>query len=188
MFKRICLFVSVFFWFCGPVSAAVLAPLPPLISLPGDARITVGFSPGGGAEAAILAGIGQARESIRVAASSFTSRTVSWALLDARKRGVDVRVVADKEWNSGNRYSAVNFLANQGVPVRLNGNYAIFHHKFMVIDGRHVQTGSYNYSAAAANKNAENVLLLWDVPQVARQYEREWQRLWSESEDVKARY
>jgi phosphatidylserine/phosphatidylglycerophosphate/cardiolipin synthase-like enzyme len=156
--------------------------------LPTDARIAVGFSPGGGAEAIILAGIEQARESIQVAASSFTSRAISRALLDARKRGVDVRVIADKEWNSENTYSAVNFLANQGIPVRVNGNYAIFHHKFMIIDGRHVQTGSFNYSAAAANKNVENVLLLWDVQRVAELYDREWQRLWAESVEVKARY
>ena len=70
----------------------------------------------------------------------------------------------------------------------MNGNCAIFHHKFMVFDGRHVETGSFNFSAAAAGKNAENVLMLWDVPQLAEHYAREWQRLWTESSEMEARY
>jgi phosphatidylserine/phosphatidylglycerophosphate/cardiolipin synthase-like enzyme len=78
-------------------------------------------------------------------------------LLDAHKRGVEVQVVADKKGNSS-QYTAVTFLSNQDVPMRLNGRYAIHHHKFMVIDGKHVETGSFNYSAAAADKNAENAL------------------------------
>lgn len=147
----------------------------------------VGFSPHGRAEEIILTGISKAETSIQVAAYSFTSKPISIALLDAHKRGVVVRVVADEKSCNG-RYSAVTFLANQGVPVRICGNYAILHHKFMIFDGRHVQTGSFNFSAAAANKNAENVLLLWNVPEIAEHYNREWQRLWEESIEVKARY
>jgi phosphatidylserine/phosphatidylglycerophosphate/cardiolipin synthase-like enzyme len=58
----------------------------------------------------------------------------------------------------------------------------------MVIDGRHIQTGSFNYSAAAVNKNAENVLVIRDAPELARMYAAEWERLWEEGEDVEARY
>jgi phosphatidylserine/phosphatidylglycerophosphate/cardiolipin synthase-like enzyme len=180
MFKRVCLFVGALLLLCVPLHAAE--------PFPAGASFVVGFSPEGEAEAVILRGIAQAQKSIRVAASSFTSRPISRALVDAHKRGIDVRVIADKEWNRDNAYSAINFLANQGVPVRVNGNYAIFHHKFMILDGRHVQTGSFNYSAAAARRNAENVLLLLDVPQMAEQYDREWQRQWAVSTEVKARY
>ena len=58
----------------------------------------------------------------------------------------------------------------------------------MVIDGRHVQTGSFNYSAAAVDKNAENVLVLWNEPELAAWYAAEWQRLWDEAEALPARY
>ena len=146
-----------------------------------------GFSPRGSSLDIILKGIHSAERSILVAAYSFTSKPIAAALLEAHKRGVDVRVVADKKGNSG-RYTAVTFLANQGVPVRVNGRYAIFHHKFMVIDGRHLETGSFNYSAGAVDKNAENVLLLRDVPDLAGIYGREWEKLWNESEPVEARY
>ena len=147
----------------------------------------IGFSPKGESLQIVLKGISEAKESILVAAYSFTSKPISEALLDAHKRGVRVAVVADHKGNSG-RYTAVNFLANHGVPVRLNGRYAILHHKFMVIDGSAVQLGSFNYSAAAVDKNAENVLLLKDVPGIASQYAEEWNRLWGEGVEVKPNY
>ena len=58
----------------------------------------------------------------------------------------------------------------------------------MVIDGTAVQLGSFNYSSAAVDKNAENVLLLKDVPGIAAKYAAEWKRLWNEGVDVKANY
>lgn len=179
MLKRLCFYCIAFLWLCAPIMAAEPSPV--------GARFEVGFSPYGKAEEIILNGINKADTSIQVAAYSFTSKPISLALLEAHKRGVEVRVVADEKSSNG-KYSAVTFLANQGVPVRVCGNYAIFHHKFMVFDGQHVQTGSFNFSAAAANKNAENVLMLWNVPEIAEHYNEEWQRLWDESYTVVPRY
>lgn len=153
----------------------------------GEMRFAIGFSPKGDALQIILDAINAAEESIQVAAYSFTSKPVATALLDAHKRGVAVNVVADSGSNK-NRYTAVTFLANQGVPVRVNGEYGKLHHKFMIIDQRHLETGSFNYNAAAADRNAENVLLLRDVPDIARIYMNEWQRLWNEAETVAPRY
>jgi len=147
----------------------------------------LGFSPNGDSLQVVLNGITGAEESILVAAYSFTSKPVSEALLEAHNRGVKVSVVADHRGNS-EKYTAVNFLANHQVPVRLNGHYAIMHNKFMVIDGKTVELGSFNYSAAAVDKNAENVLLLKDVPDIAAKYAEEWNRLWDEGIEVKANY
>ena len=94
-------------------------------------------------------------------------------MLDAHKQGVKVQVVADRKANE-KKYSAATFLSNHGVPVRLNGNYAIHHNKLMVIDAEQVETGGFNYTAAAADKNAENVLLLWHVKPLAETYRKEW--------------
>ena len=58
----------------------------------------------------------------------------------------------------------------------------------MIIDGSTLETGSFNYSAAATNKNAENVLVLWNSPNVATSYEQEWQRLWNEAAPLSAKY
>jgi phosphatidylserine/phosphatidylglycerophosphate/cardiolipin synthase-like enzyme len=156
--------------------------------LPPDAAFDVGFSPRAGALDVVLKGIASAKDSILVATFSFTSKPISTALLDAHRRGVRVQVVADTGGNSSSNYTAVTFLANNGVQVRLNGLYAIFHHKFMVIDGLHVQTGSFNYSAAANSRNAENVIMLWNVKPLADRYTAEWKRLWDEGVTLEKAY
>jgi phosphatidylserine/phosphatidylglycerophosphate/cardiolipin synthase-like enzyme len=148
--------------------------------------VEVAFSPGGGATELVVKTISEARQSIRVAAYSFTSKPIAQALLEAHKRGIDVRVVLDKS-NATARYSSATFLANVGIPTRINHRYAIMHDKFMVVDGDRVETGSFNFTASAEAKNAENVLVLRD-PAVAQRYGKEWERLWEESEDMKVRY
>ncbi|MCU3851941.1 phospholipase D-like domain-containing protein [Enterobacter roggenkampii] len=56
------------------------------------------------------------------------------------------------------------------------------HNKFMVVDGNTVQTGSFNYTASAVSRNAKNVLLIKEVPELAATYQGEFNRLWNESE------
>lgn len=151
------------------------------------ASFDVGFSPRGDSLQLVLQGINSAKKTIHVAAYSFTSKPIAEALLNAAHRGVDVRVVADQKSNSG-KYSATTYLANHNVLVRLDGKYPIFHHKFMVIDGNTLETGSFNYSAAAANKNAENVLILWNAPEIATTYDKQWLYLWNEAQPLQSRY
>ncbi len=152
-----------------------------------EPSIETEFSPHRGATAAVVKLIGEAQHMIRVAAYSFTSKDIAKALMDAHKRGVDVQAVLDKS-NATARYSSATFLANTGIPTRVDYKYAIMHNKFMVVDSATVETGSFNYTAAAEDKNAENVLILRDYPEVAKRYLGRWQELWAESEPYKARY
>ena len=151
------------------------------------ASFDTGFSPNQGSLPLVIKAINSAQKSIHVAAYSFTSKPIAEALLAAKRRGVDVKVVADQKSNSG-KYSATTYLINNNVPVKLDDNYPIFHHKFIVIDGKTLETGSFNYSEAAASKNAENVLVLWNVPQIAASYDQEWSQLWNEATLIKPNY
>lgn len=151
------------------------------------ATYDVGFSPDGTSLPLVLKSINSAQKSIHVAAYSFTSKPISQALLAASKRGVDVKIVADEKSNSG-KYSATTFLANNGIAVKLDNHYAIMHNKFIIIDGVNIETGSFNYSAAAVDKNSENVLVLWNVPKIAQAYETQWSKLWNESYLLKNNY
>ena len=166
------------------IGAATAGPGQPV---PAGATYEVGFSGDNTAQALILRAINSARENIVMAAYTFTSKDVTLALQAAQKRGVPVYLVVDAD-EAKKAYSSAQFLANNGVQVRTNDNFAIMHHKFMVIDRRHVQTGSYNYSKAAASKNAENVLVLWDVPDLATAYGQEWMKLWGHGQPVKSNY
>lgn len=163
---------------CGVLLPALL--IAPFFASAGD--IQAGFSPGGSATRLILTAINNASASIDVAAYSFTSKPIALALIDASKRGVTVRVVADEKANS--RYTSITYLANHGIAVRKNGRYAIMHNKFMILDGKSVETGSYNYTSSAEKRNAENAVLITGVPNLAANYTGEFNRLWGESEAV----
>jgi phosphatidylserine/phosphatidylglycerophosphate/cardiolipin synthase-like enzyme len=120
-----------------------------------------------------------AKDRIYVAIYSFTSDRLAEALIEARRRGVDVRVVMERrEANvTGSEYPR---LLGAGVDVRLDANPGLMHHKFMVIDGEIVVTGSYNWSAAAEERNDENLVVIRDKG-VAGAFEREFERIWSQS-------
>jgi phosphatidylserine/phosphatidylglycerophosphate/cardiolipin synthase-like enzyme len=51
------------------------------------------------------------------------------------------------------------------------------HCKFIVVDGVTLETSSFNFTASADNKNAENVLVIHDGT-VAYRFGREWERMW----------
>jgi phosphatidylserine/phosphatidylglycerophosphate/cardiolipin synthase-like enzyme len=139
------------------------------------------FSPHQGATALIVRTIGEAQKSIRVAAYTFTSRTIAEALADAHRGGVNVQVVLnDSERTS--RSSVAEWLADNGIPVRFNSRYAIMHDKFLIIDDITLETGSFNFTKAAENQNAENVLVLHDDPQAVAAYRKQWEKLWGEAE------
>ncbi len=148
--------------------------------IPLTGQVEIGFSPDGGAEALVIRAIGSAQQEILVAAYSFTSKPIAQALLTAYKRGVQIRAVLDKSQRS-ERYSAATFLANQGISVRIDQKHAIQHNKYLVIDGHSVELGSFNYSRAAAERNAENVMVIWNQPEVARRYRSDWERLWDKA-------
>jgi phosphatidylserine/phosphatidylglycerophosphate/cardiolipin synthase-like enzyme len=160
----------------------VLVPLPSFAC-----DIQVAFSPDRGATELVVQTIESAKKTVRVAAYSFTSKPIALALLADVKRGVDVKVVVDKSQATA-RYTAATFLANQGILVRVDYRYAIMHNKFVVVDGETVEEGSFNYTSAAAKKNAENVLVVHGSPKVAARYAAEWDRLWNESEVLKDHY
>ena len=117
--------------------------------------------------------LGNAKRTILVQAYSFTSASIAKALLDAHTRGVQVQVILDKSQRT-EKYSSADFLANQGVPTMIDANHAIAHNKVIVIDGETVVTGSFNFTKAAQEKNAENVLIIRD-PAVAAQYAQNWE-------------
>lgn len=156
-------------------------------SVSADGTIEVAFSPKAGSTELVVKAISSARQSILVAAYSFTSKPIAQALVEAHKRGIDVKVVVDKSQKS-ERYTSATFLANMGIPVRVDSMHAIQHNKFMVIDGIHVQNGSFNYTAAAEGRNAENVLVIWSNPKLATIYMANWDEHWNHSEPYAAKY
>ena len=123
--------------------------------------------------------IGAAKSEILVAAYEFTSRDI------AEQQPRHTAGSRSESLPTGDHAGPIRPGARtrgRGDPVRLNRLYAIMHNKFLVIDGDTVETGSFDYTTAANKHNAENALVLWNVPQIAELYAREWERLWEESD------
>ena len=135
--------------------------------------VSVKFSPNGGAEEAIVAGIDKADKSIKVSAYSFTATNIADALIRAHSRGVIVEVVIDRE-ATGNPHSVVKQLRENGIEVFVDGKHAIHHNKIVIIDRAVVFTGSYNFSKGASEKNAENSISIGDK-QIAETYVENWE-------------
>lgn len=168
----------------SPVLEAVETALEPGSTIvPAAGQVEYAFSPREGAEGLVLKVIRSSRHDLRMLAYALTSAPVVAALVDARKRGIDVEVVADYKENitadrSGKARAALGALVEAGIPVRTIDVYPIHHDKVLIADNTTVQTGSFNYTQAAAKSNSENVIVLWNNPQVARGYLAHWERNW----------
>ncbi len=143
--------------------------------------VAVCFTPGGACTGLIVAQIANAQQQVLVQAYSFTNPEIVEALAEARRRGVDVRVILDKSnaCKDGGECEkkgaiAAETLAGAGVPVMIDRIRGIAHNKIMIIDDMRVITGSFNFTKAAQDRNAENLLVIGD-PELARQYAVNWE-------------
>ena len=83
----------------------------------------------------------------------------------------------------GEGNSKRDYLLTCGVDVKGDARYPIMHDKFIVVDGKHVETGSFNYSFAAAERNAENAIVMWNNADMATRYAMEFDRLFAEANE-----
>lgn len=164
------------------------APTPRRYAAAGTVEIA--FTPGDAVDNLIIAAIDRAQTEVLVHAYTFTHRKIAQALINARRRGVAVAVLADREQARAVPQNVLAQLASGGIEVWLDGNFAAAHNKVIVIDAGlpHATTitGSYNFTLAAQRSNAENIVVLHDNEPVARAYRDNWRRLkagatpWSE--------
>jgi len=158
----------------GIVTVTAWIFLFPALTIP-EEKLTnwqIYFSPHGGCTEAIIRELNKAQSTILVQAYSFTSAPIAKALLNAHKRGVKVEVILDKSQRT-QKYSSATFLFNAGIPVKIDAKHAIAHNKIMIIDGETVVTGSFNFTKAAEENNAENLLIIRDK-KLAERYIKNW--------------
>jgi phosphatidylserine/phosphatidylglycerophosphate/cardiolipin synthase-like enzyme len=150
-----------------------------------DATAKVYFSPHGGATEAIVKEIGKAKSEVLVQAYSFTSKDIAKSLTDAQKRGIHVEIILDKS-NRSEKYSAADFTAHMGIPTYIDAQHAIAHNKIMIIDKETLITGSFNFTKAAEERNAENLLII-KSKELAKVYLDNWYQHKKHSEEYKGR-
>jgi len=136
--------------------------------------VQIFFSPRGGCTEAVVNAITQAKTEILVQAYSFTSAPIAKALVEAHKRRVRVQIILDRSQRK-ERYSSADFTAHAGIPTFIDAAHAIAHNKVMIIDKALLITGSFNFTKAAEEKNAENLLVIRSK-ELASTYIENWQR------------
>ncbi len=146
----------------------VSTPSQTIVQSPG-LTCNVCFTPRQACLPMIIDAIDKATTSIHMQAYSFTSKPIAEALIRAHTRGVTVVVIADKS-QCKEKYTQIHTLKRAGIMVYIDTKPAISHNKIMIVDRKSVLTGSYNFSNAAENRNAENVVLLAS-PELAKMYE-----------------
>lgn len=132
------------------------------------------FSPCGECTNAIVRELNKANKEILVQAYSFTSQPIAKALVDAHKRGVHTEIILDRS-QIGRKYTAADFTAHMGIPTYIDSVHAIAHNKVIVIDKEAVITGSFNFTKAAEEQNAENILII-KSKELAKVYLDNWQK------------
>ena len=138
------------------------------------------FSPGPNCRIAIEQAMETALSELLICVFTISDDRLSDAIMAAHRSGLTVRVISDND-KMHDRGSDVERLSQAGVDVRIDRSPEHMHHKFMVIDGRTVMTGSYNWTRSAETRNEENIIAV-DDPQLATRFSEEFERIWKLSE------
>jgi len=142
----------------------------------GDININAYFSPDDNIERIILKRLKKAEKSIHFMAFSFTSDKIGEEIIRRFKNGVKVYGIFEKR-GARSKFSEYIKMKIEGIPVKLDRNRYIMHHKVIIIDKRRIIAGSFNYSKSANKKNDENILII-DSEDISNEYLKEFDRLY----------
>ncbi|AKG21751.1 DUF655 domain-containing protein [Calothrix sp. 336/3] len=178
---------------------------PQTISL-GNNKITINFSPTSPTQPWIESSNGLIGENLKTASQSvdmalfvFSEQKLANILGSQQQKSVKIRALIEPQFAYRNYSEALDMMGvalgdkcryeldNQpwknpittvGVPSLQPGD--LLHHKFAVLDGKIVITGSHNWSEAANSSNDESVLII-ENPTVAAHFHREFERLYQQA-------
>ncbi|MDA8218511.1 MAG: phospholipase D-like domain-containing protein [Dehalococcoidales bacterium] len=122
----------------------------------------------------------RATRTLDVAVYDFDLADVAEAMARAKARGVAVRMVTDTDTlqntRDANVQSAFAKVKGAGIPIVADEREAIMHHKFTVVDGEWVETGSWNYTDGDTYRLNNNMVIIHSQ-ELARNYTAEFERM-----------
>lgn len=135
------------------------------------------FSPGEECLDAIIYQLRSAQHTIQICVFTISDDRISDAIIACHRMGRKVLIITDNE-KLHDTGSDIQRLEQAGIPVKIDRSSDHMHHKFAIIDGQFVLTGSYNWTRSAAKYNHENLLVTSDKA-VAAAFEEEFNKLWN---------
>jgi len=144
------------------------------------AEVTVLFSPKDKIKENILTELESLTSTLDLAIHEISSSDMAQALSKAKGRGVNVRIITDSK-QAKMKSSRITYLINKGITVKVikGKEQGGMNHRFAILDGRKVMTGSFDWSETSEKWNYEN-LLIASGHDVVASYQREFERLWRE--------
>jgi phosphatidylserine/phosphatidylglycerophosphate/cardiolipin synthase-like enzyme len=137
----------------------------------------------GGLDSRLVALMDQAQRTLDVADYDFDLESVTEAMVRAKQRGVRVRMVTDSDTvaNTKHKYiqEAFGKLKAVGIPIVEDNRAAIMHHKFAVVDGARVSTGSWNYTDGDTYR-LNNWMGIFESPALAANYSAEFAQMFEQ--------
>lgn len=132
-------------------------------------------------EAALIKEISKAKKSLNIAVYSFTRFNIANAIVKSSKSGVKVKLLWDKTQLDSSEYGPkiLEILKGSEIEIVLIDKKSKMHHKFAIVDGETVITGSFNFTTSAAKYNDENLVVFQDKA-VAEKFLKAWERIFLE--------
>jgi phosphatidylserine/phosphatidylglycerophosphate/cardiolipin synthase-like enzyme len=121
--------------------------------------------------------INSAQHSLDIAIYQLNLPQVGQAILAARERGVQVRLVTDTD--SLEELDVLIELKQAGLPIVPDDRGAIMHNKFAVVDGQAVWAGSWNFTPNDAYRNNNNAIFIHS-PELAANYTAEFEEMFND--------
>ncbi len=126
----------------------------------GNSRVSIYFSPKDlTIERVLIPLINSAKTQIYIPAFLITDYKLAQALISAKKRGVEIKIILDA-LNAKSSYSKHRLLREHGILVKTETFAGKLHSKTMIIDNKYSVIGSMNFSKSGEHKNDENVLVI----------------------------
>lgn len=143
--------------------------------------IEVYFSPSDQPRRRLLELINGAKTTIELAIYSLTDNEIAEALNNALKRGVKLDALWDFQSDEGCQFSEADDFSKQGIGI-VEAGPGLLHHKFAIIDGEIVISGSTNWSVSGFDYNDENLVVVHSE-EIAAQYHERFQKLMKDAND-----
>jgi phosphatidylserine/phosphatidylglycerophosphate/cardiolipin synthase-like enzyme len=122
----------------------------------------------------------QAKRYIYVAVYGLTYPRAVEALVAAKKRGVDVRMLTDQERTLDTKqHTALQTLRLAGIPIRVNQHEGLMHLKQVVIDDEINTSGSMNHTTSGNAYNDERMDIITDRP-ISLKAREQFLSLWND--------
>ena len=140
------------------------------------------FSPDEACDEKLTKLIGLATRSIDLAIYDINLDPLVHQLLLLQK-SAKVRLIVDQRQSKG-QHSLVSTLVKAGAQIRFGHQRGIMHNKFVIVDEKIVETGSFNYTHHASNANQENQVYLM-APKIVMRYHERFERMWTQARPLK---